>query len=123
MRSIFLVKIFDFVESNRDGEQFLDNSFEVNKYDIYDRDEMSLLIISMLLNNVRKFIKLVIEGGKLMEVEIFFIGNFMELIFIGKFVEKEIYVFLCQMDVRDYFVCKIVELVILLIGKLVEEMK
>lgn len=123
MRSIFLVKIFDFVESNRDGEQFLDNSFEVNKYDIYDRDEMSLLIISMLLNIVRKFIKLVIEGGKLMEVEIFFIGNFMELIFIGKFVEKEIYVFLCQMDVRDYFVCKIIELVILLIGKLVEEMK
>lgn len=64
MRSIFLVKIFDFVESNRDGEQFVDNSFEVNKDDIYDRDEMSLLIISMLLNIVRKFIKLVVEGGK-----------------------------------------------------------
>lgn len=67
----------------------------MNKYDIYDRDEMSLLIISILLNIIRKLIKLVIEGGKLMEVEIFFIGNFMELIFIGKFVEKEIYVFLC----------------------------
>lgn len=60
-----------------------------------------------------------------MEVEIFFIGNFMELIFIENFMEKEMYVFLdlCQMDVRDYFVCKIIELVILLIGKLVEEMK
>lgn len=56
MRSIYLVKIFDFVESNRDGEQFVDSSFEVYKYDIYDRDEMSLLIISMLLNIVRKFI-------------------------------------------------------------------
>lgn len=123
MRSIPLVKIPDPAESNRDGEQSPDNSFEVNKHDIHDRDEMSLLITSTPLNIARKPTKLVTEGGKPMEVEISPIGNPVELTPTGKPVEKEIHSFPCQMKVRDYPVCKTAELVISPIGKPAEEMK
>lgn len=125
MRSIPLVKIPDPAESNRDGEQSADNSFEVNKHDIHvhDRGEMSLLITSTPLNIARKPTKLVTEGGKPMEVEISPIGNPMELTPTGKPVEKEIHAFPCQMDVTDYSVCKTAELVISPIGKPAEEMK
>lgn len=125
MRSIPLVKIPDPAESNRDGEQSPDNSFEVNKHDIHvhDRDEMSLLITSTPLNIARKPTKLVTEGGNPMEVEISPIGNPMELTPTGNPMEKEIHAFPCQMDVTDYSVCKTAELVISPIRKPAEEMK
>lgn len=124
-RSIPFVKIPGSAESNKGGAQSADNSFEVNKNDIHDRDEMSLLITSTPLNIARKPTKLVTEGGKPMEVEISPIGNPMELNISpkGNSVEKGKYIL--SVDFRDSPVCKTAEaeLVISPIEKPAEVMK
>lgn len=122
-RSMPLVKIPDSTESNRGGEQSADNSFVMNKHDILDRDEMSLLITSTPLNIARKPTKLVTQEGKPMEVEISPIGNPMELNISpkGNPIEKGKYIL--SVDFRDSPVCKTAELLISPVGKPAEAMK